>query len=91
MLFRSASIDARMQASEDLKALMNTKMTPEVRARLQAVIDSHNLTYRTPEAYGMPSEADQAAQTSLLAADTPGAEPADSPFAKGGGSAGGKK
>ena len=87
----AASIDARMQASEDLKALMNTKMTPEVRARLQAVIDSHNLTYRTPEAYGMPSEADQAAQTSLMAASTPGAEPADSPFAKGGGSAGGKK
>ena len=77
----AAGVDARMQAEADLTALMDTnKLTPAVRARLQAVIDSHNFTFRTPEAYGMPSEPEQTAQTTKLGADTPGATPSSNPF-----------
>ena len=82
----AAGVDARMQAQKDIDDLMaNNNLTPAVKARLQAVVDSHNATFRTPEAYGMPSAADQAAQTAALGADTPGATPSVDPSAPPGG------
>jgi type VI secretion system secreted protein VgrG len=78
------ALDARAQGEADRDKLLNDpSLTPAVKARLQAVLDSR---FSNPTAEGYEASipaAEIAAQTGQLAQDTPGATPSGDPFGSG--------